>query len=143
MDPVKIFISYSHKDEALMEELHEFLQPLKIAGKITIWNDKAIVVGDLWDNAIKKALNEVDLILLLLSPSFLASSYVNSTEIEMAFELQKQGKVKLIPVMLRPCDVDSHIVPNQQYKISDFHSLPKNRLPIIKWETHEDGWINV
>ena len=56
---------------------------------------------------------------------------------------QNQGKVKLIPIMLRPCDIDSHIVPNEKYKISDFQGLPKNMIPIIKWETHEDGWIDV
>ncbi|MBO9561114.1 MAG: toll/interleukin-1 receptor domain-containing protein [Niastella sp.] len=142
MTPTSIFISYSHKDESLMEELFEFLQPLVFAKRIKLWNDKAIAVGDPWDETIKKALEGSDIILFLLSPSFLASTYINSVEIARAFELRKQGR-KLIPVMLRPCDIDSHIVPDQQYKVSDFQGLPKNMLPIVKWETHEDGWIDV
>ena len=139
---VKLFISYSHKDEALMEELMEFLQPLIFAKRISLWNDKAITVGELWDEAIKKALSDADIIIVLLSPSFLASSYINGVEITGALEMQKAGK-KIVPVMLRPCDVESHIVPGYKYKISDFQGLPKGFKPIIKWETHEDGWIDV
>jgi hypothetical protein len=142
MPPVKLFVSYSHKDEALMEELFEFLQPLKIANKIEIWNDKAIPVGSIWDDEIKNALDEADIFLFLISPSFLASNYINRIEIARAFELRSKGK-KIVPIMLRPCDVDSHIVPGQEYRISDFMGLPKDRKPIIKWETHEDGWIDV
>lgn len=144
MRPVKIFISYSHKDEALMEEFFEFLQPLKYAGKIDIWNDKAIGVGDVWDEEIKAALEAAKIIIFLISPSFLASTYINRVEIARAFELRRDPTKKaiIIPLMLRPCDLDSHIVPNEQYKISDFQGLPKHMKPIIKWETHEDGWID-
>jgi len=143
MKPIKFFISYSHKDEALMEEFFEFIQPLIQSGIINVWNDKAIVVGDIWDQEIVKALDECDIVVFLLSPSFLASTYINKTEIRHAFELRNQEKVKLIPIMLRPCDVESHIVPNEQYRIKDFQGLPKAMKPIIKWETHEDGWIDV
>jgi len=145
MEPVKIFLSYSHKDEALMEELFEFLQPLVIAEKIKIWHDRAIDVGSLWDDEIKNALDQSDIIILLLSPSFLASSYINSKEIKKAFELRRtaKGKLSIVPVMVRPCDLQSHIVPNETYTIADFQGLPKNMLPVIKWETHEDAWIDV
>ena len=142
IDPVKIFISYSHKDESLMDEFTEFLQPLVIAQRIKLWNDKGIPVGSVWDEEIKKALEDTDILLFMLSPSFLASSYINSIEITNAFELRKRG-VKLIPIMLRPCDLESHIVPNEKYKISDFQGLPRGFKPIVKWETHEDGWIEV
>lgn len=144
MNPVKIFISYSHKDEALMEEFFEFLQPLKYAGRIDIWSDRAIGVGNVWDEEIKAALEASKIIILLISPSFLASTYINRVEITRAFELRKDPEKKaiIVPLMLRPCDLDSHIVPNEEYKISDFHGMPKNMKPIIKWETHEDGWID-
>jgi TIR domain-containing protein len=143
MTPPSIFISYSHKDEALVEELLEFLQPLKIAGRITLWNDRAIDIGQLWDEEIKKALHAANIILLLLSPSFLASSYINRVEISGALENRREKKAWVIPVMLRPCDLESHIVPGEKYQIKDFLGLPKDMQPVIKWETHEDAWIDV
>ena len=140
--PVKIFISYSHKDDSLMEEFNEFLQPLVFSGQIEIWNDKAINAGDLWDDDIKNALKAADIVLLLLSPSFLASTYINRVEIAEAFEQQKSGK-KIIPVMLRPCLIDSHIVPGYEYKIADFQGAPKGRKAVILWENHEEAWMDI
>jgi hypothetical protein len=89
--------------------------------------------------------------LFLLSPSFLASSYINRVEIMGAVQNWQARKTRLIPIMLRPCDLQSHIVPGIQgengsgepVKISSFLGLPKDMRPVIKWETHEDAWIDV
>ena len=143
MKPVNIFISYAHADEQLMEELFEFMQPLQMSGSINIWNDKAIAVGDLWDNDIKKALVETDIVLFLISAAFLASTYINKTEIVNTMQQQKEGKTVLVPVMLKPCDLKSHIVAGEQYQISDFQGLPKGMKPVIKWEPKEDAWMNI
>lgn len=143
MKPVNIFISYAHADELLMEELFQFMQPLQMSGNINIWNDKAIEVGNLWDNDIKKALANADIVLFLISAAFLASTYINKTEIVNTMQQQKEGSTVLVPVMLKPCDLQSHIVPGEQYQISDFQGLPKGMKPVTKWEARDDAWMNV
>ena len=142
-DPVNLFVSYSHKDESLMEELFEFLQPLSMAGKIAIWNDRAIPVGDLWDDRIKQALANAEIIVLLISSSFLASTYINGVEISQAMELRREKGTRIIPVMLRPCDLQSHIVPNERHTIADFKGLPRDMKPITSWSSHEEAWLDV
>lgn len=142
-EPVNLFISYSHKDEPLMAELFEFLQPLTISGKIATWNDRAIPVGEVWDDQIRQALEKAEMILLLISPSFLASSYINGVEISRSLQLRREKKTRIIPIMLRPCDLQSHIVPGEKYTIADFQGLPKDMRPVTSWGSHEEAWLNV
>ena len=52
-------------------------------------------------------------------------------------------KVRLVPVMLRNCDVTSHIVDGEKYKIGDFQGLPTNLKPVSKWPDRDDAWMNV
>jgi len=46
--PVKLFYSYSHKDEALRDELETHLSGLKRQGLIEGWHDRKIAAGADW-----------------------------------------------------------------------------------------------
>ena len=48
----KVFISYSHKDEAFKDSLEEHLAPLKRSGTIDSWNDRKIIAGQPWEKVI-------------------------------------------------------------------------------------------
>ena len=45
---IKVFISYSHKDEAIKNELCVHLANLRRQGKIETWSDRAIEAGAEW-----------------------------------------------------------------------------------------------
>ena len=45
MDPVRLFISYSHADEWLKDELVKHLAALKHRGIIDVWHDRLIPAG--------------------------------------------------------------------------------------------------
>ena len=83
---LEIFFSYSHKDEILREELEKHLSLLKRQGLVTNWNDREIVAGQEWGGEIDKHINTADIILLLVSPDFIASSYCYSIEMTRAIE---------------------------------------------------------
>jgi len=78
---VKVFISYSHEDKELHERLDNHLSTLKRSGEITIWRDQQILPGNNWSSQIKTRLKEADVILLLVSASFLASQYCWEEEV--------------------------------------------------------------
>src|SRR2546423_12866426 len=82
----EVFFSYSHKDETLREELEKQLSLLKWQGFITDWNDRKIVAGQEWAGEIDRHLNEAQVILLLISPDFMASDYCYSVEMKRAME---------------------------------------------------------
>lgn len=71
----KVFISYSHKDTEHLETLEEHLTVFKRSGLISIWHDRKIIAGQDWEAEIDSNLEEADLILFLISSSFIASDY--------------------------------------------------------------------
>jgi hypothetical protein len=99
-----IFFSYSHKDESLRDELETHLAMLKNEGLIESWHDRRIPAGDEFEQAIDAGLERADLILLLVSPDFLASRYCYGLEVARAMELHEERRARVIPVILRPCE---------------------------------------
>ena len=82
--PIEVFISYSHKDEVLREQLGTHLSLLRRRGVIDAWHDRRIGAGQEWAGAIDEHLNSAAVILLLISPDFLASDYCYDLEMTRA-----------------------------------------------------------
>lgn len=100
---LKAFISYSHQDETLKNELVKHLEPLRHLGLIDSWHDRKINAGDQWDKSISDALKTADIVLLLVSIDFINSKYCYDTELELALEREQQGEVVIVPIIARNC----------------------------------------
>src|SRR5712692_2693467 len=98
---VKIFISYAQEDEALLNRLKIHLKPLNRQGIIDIWYDRNISAGTEWEKAISDQLNAAQIILLLISPDFMASDYLYGIEMKRAMEKHERDDARVIPVILR------------------------------------------
>ena len=61
--PFRLFISYSHKDEALRSRVCEHLVGLQREGVIDLWHDRKIRAGQEWAGAIDANLEAADIIL--------------------------------------------------------------------------------
>lgn len=99
-----LFFSYSHVDEGLRDQLEIHLAMLKRQGIIETWHDRRIVAGDELDAAIGEHVENDDIILLLVSPDFLASRYCYDVEMTRAMDRHVAGEAIVIPVILRPSD---------------------------------------
>ncbi|MCP3962733.1 MAG: toll/interleukin-1 receptor domain-containing protein [bacterium] len=99
---LNVFLSYSHEDEKLREELETHLAPLKRGGQIRTWHDRRIPPGDEWAGEIDDNLELADVVLLLVSPPFIASDYCWDVEVKRATERHEAGEARVIPVILRP-----------------------------------------
>jgi TIR domain/Ppx/GppA phosphatase family len=133
---IEVFCSYSHKDETLREELDVHLNILQAAGVITSWQDHAIPAGKEWASEIDTHLNSAQIILLLISPDFLASKYAREVEVKRALERAKAGEATVISVLLR--DVDWHGSP-----LSKLQALPKGAKPITSWPDRDQALNSV
>lgn len=100
----KVFFSYSHRDEALRDELEKHLSILKRQGFIEAWHDRRITAGEELPQEIDRNLKTSDVILLLISADFLASDYCYDIEMKKALKRNEAGEARVIPVILRPCD---------------------------------------
>src|SRR3981081_1929616 len=99
-----LFFSYSHRDEALRDQLEKHLTMLKRQGFIETWHDRRITAGEPIDQAISSNLETAEIVLLLVSPDFLASDYCYEREMSRAIERHNHGSSTVIPVILRACD---------------------------------------
>ena len=82
--PVRGFLSYAHADIPLVKRFRALLGPRLDnfrEPKISVWWDEHILVGQLWDEEIRRAITEADFGLLLVSPALLASDYIRHVEI--------------------------------------------------------------
>jgi len=77
-----LFFSHSHKDEALRDRLEVHLAGLKRGGAISTWHDRRITAGDPLGRHIDENLESANIILLLVSPDFLASDYCHDVEMQ-------------------------------------------------------------
>ncbi len=135
-NPFKVFYSYAHKDEKLRNELGKHLYPLKRQGLITDWYDRNISAGTEWEQEIENHLNTADIILLLISPDFMASEYCYSIEMQRALERHEAEEARVIPVILKPTDW-------QDDAFSKLQPLPKNGKPVLRWRSQGDGFVEV
>ncbi len=132
----KLFFSYSHKDKDLRDQLEVHLAMLKRQGVIEVWHDRLIGAGAVFDDAILAQIEEADIILLLLSPDFLASDYCFEREMSRALERHRAGTARVIPVILRPCD-------RRPPPHDGLLAAPPARTPITKWPDLDDAFQDV
>jgi formylglycine-generating enzyme required for sulfatase activity len=124
--PIRLFYSYSRRDEELRRQLEDHLAVLRWSGMIAEWHDRNIEVGDEWAKEIDRNLGSADIILLLVSASFIASAYCWSVEMKKALERHDKGEAKVIPVILRPCDW--HTTP-----FGKLQAAPADAKPVMAW----------
>jgi len=136
--PVKIFFSYAHEDEKLKIELEKQLSLLKWQGLIDIWHDRDISAGAEWAREIDQYLNTADIILLLVSPDFMASDYCYRKEMKRAMERHERGEARVIPVILRP-------IYWQGAPIGKLQALPPDGKPVTgsRWHDLDEAFFTV
>lgn len=133
---VKVFISYAHKDEAHKNNLVEHLTTLRRSNLISEWHDREIVPGQAWKSEISENLEEAELILFLVSSTFLASEYCFDVEFGRALAKHEEGSAQLIPIIIRSCDWKTTA-------LGPFQGLPKDAKPISTWPDQDEGWLDV
>ena len=132
----KIFFSYSKHDRALLDELLRQLSGLRRQGKIQAWSDADIHPGEEWDERIKAELHAADIIVLFLSPDFLATDYIWDVEITAAMARHDRGEAVVIPVVARPCDWND-------LPFSKLNALPSKAKPVTSYPNRDEAWLAV
>lgn len=132
----RVFMSYSHIDEELRDQLEVQLAMLRRQGLVDVWHDRRLLPGDHLDWTINEELNQADIILLLVSPDFLASDYCYKIEKARALERHREGSARLISVILRPCDW-------AYTELQEFLVTPKDGKPVTQWADRDEALLNV
>jgi hypothetical protein len=131
-----LFFSYSHADEDLRDQLEKHLVALQRQGIISSWHDRRITAGSELADAIDGHLDAADVILLLISPDFIASDYCCEREMKRAMEHHRKGEARVIPVILRPCDW--HGLP-----FGELLATPRDGKAITTWPNIDSAFLDV
>jgi hypothetical protein len=132
----RLFIAYSHIDEAYINDFRKHINPLKQNGLISDWYDRKIIGGEIFQDEIDKNIETADIICLFISADFLASDSC-LREKEKAFILRKTHGVSVVSIILSECawiDVKD---------ISITLVLPTDGKPISEYDDSNTGWNNV
>ena len=133
---IEVFFSYSHRDEALRDELITHLSGLKRQKVIQAWHDRQITAGKEWAEEIDSHFNAAQIILLLISSDFIASDYCYAIEMEQALKRHDAGEARVIPIILRPVDLTDS-------PFSKLQSLPKDAKPVTSWTNRDEAFLNI
>ena len=133
---MRVFISYSHRDQAALDRLHTHLAPLLSEGLIDTWYDRQILAGGGIDAEIDRELESCDLFLLLVSPDFLASDYCVNREMGRALERHREDAARVVPIIVEPCDWLS--LPLHELK-----ALPRDGKPISEWPNPNNAYLDI
>ncbi len=136
--PAKIFISYSTKDRRLLDHLQTHLAALKREGLISTWIDRDVLPSADWAREINDNLDSANLVLLLVSAHFIESDYCAGIEFQKARALEAKGLLRIVPVILRPCEWKSAALGLSQYQC-----LPSDGRSLTTWRERDAGLANI
>src|SRR5690606_32218635 len=88
------------------------------------------------DATIDAHIDSDEIILLLVSPDFLASDYCYDIEMTRALARHEAGAAKVIPVILRACDW--HHAP-----FGKLLAVPRDGKPVTQWPDQDQAFLEV
>lgn len=132
---VRMFISYSHLDEAHQKKLDVALTPLRHKGLETFF-DGDILAGEKLDPKIARELRRADIFVALLSPDYMHSKYCWNIEYKRARGRQSRGTLRVVDVVVRDCDW-------KETKAALHKLLPKDGKAVSRWRSADTAWLDV
>lgn len=134
--PIQVFFSYAHKDTDLMDQVRLQLKVLELEGRIVKWYDRMIEPGSEWNPEIESRLMSADIVLLLVSPDFINSSYCYDIEVKLALKRHESGAARVIPIILRPCLWT-------EAPFAKLQALPRDGKAITTWKNTDEACYDV
>jgi hypothetical protein len=99
-----VFFSYSHHDAVLLNKLKGVLTPVR--NQIQMWDDGEIEPGERWRQQIEAELARASVAVLLVSPDFLKSEFIQKNELAPLLKSATAGGCKILWINVTASMVD-------------------------------------
>ena len=134
---LNLFFSYAHEDRALRDELAKHLTLLKRQGFINDWYDQEIYAGANTTQEVGKHLEIAHIIVLLISPDYIASDELYNGQLKRALARQQAGEALVIPIILRPTE------GWQQTEFGKLLALPRGEKPLTAYKNRDEAYVSI
>lgn len=132
--PVKAAVLYADDDMDSLKNLNEALTVLKRLHRLEIWDKTHIKGGEEYERMISQQVKEADILLCLISSSFIASEILDTEEFSTALEAHRRGEKTIVPVKLRTTDW-------QDLPIAELQGVPGEWITSAK--NKDEAWTQV
>ncbi len=129
-EPTQIFISYCHDDLAWIGRVLLHLQHFENTGQLKVWSDLQLKGGDAWQAEILRSLGRAQAAVLLVTPAYLASDFVNKQELPPLLRAEETGDCRIIPVLVKPSTFE-------WTKLARFHAHNSPNRPLVAMTDEE------
>lgn len=130
----QLFYAYATADARHQQDFEKQLRALRQRGAITGWDSRS--VGATWRGEASPLAKKADVVLLLMSSDLISSGYLNSEDVGAALARHRAGEARLIPVLLRPCNMKST-------PVMGLPVLPRDGKPVTRWASADVAFQSI
>ncbi len=133
---VKVFYWYDREDKIHATALEKRLKHLRDSLSIEPWSEDNILAGRDRKSQINKQVAESNIVLLLVSPDFLASDECLTIK-QQAMKWHKKGRIfSVVPIIVRP-------VLDRERSFEGLQALPKSVSSVSESRNRDKIWVEV
>jgi len=133
-----VFVSYARADQAMFDDLMTHLKPIVRNMGLAVWSDREICIGDKWRQTIDEALARTKVAVMLVSPAFLASDFINDVELPALLEAAEDHALRVIWVPIKPSGFSE--TPIKDYQAAHDPAQP---ISALKPSDRDAAWVAV
>lgn len=130
-----VYLSSAPEDSTHRDALVKHVAPALREGGIALWHPGRLHAGVDVDAEIRRRLASADLVVMLITADYLASDTC-LREMDLALERAERGEARVVPVLLRPCLKNFHLIDKLQ-------ALPSNGKAVTTWPNADEAWTSV
>ncbi len=134
--PVRVFVSYSHKDAGFRSKLEVHLAALKREGAVQTFFDGDIHPGANLDASIKRELREAGVFVALASPEYLNSDYCFVKEYQYALRRAGRKTMHVVVAVIRPCQW-------KHTRMGRYKALPEDGKEVTTWGNRDSAFEDI
>jgi hypothetical protein len=119
-----IFLCYSHADSKWKDRLIRHLDTLQMIGLVETWVDTEMSPGSDWLPQIERAIDVASVAVLLISPDFLRSPFIQREEVPRLLNQRASRGLHIVPIVVESC------AWQRVEWLSRLQMRPKNSIPV-------------
>ena len=126
-----VFISYARSDADWLKRLITHLRPLERSGRLDLWHDGKLRVGENWRLRLQAAVDSASVAVLLLTANFMASDFIYTNELQPIVRRARGDGVVVVPLVV------GHCLADEDDQLGEFQFFNDPELPLARLDSHE------